>query len=178
MPWNKSNNLQPRNPSVSQSQFSPKSTDPTLRCPYVTNVGATQLNPGQSVSDPESALEQPNLRPGYVFSSSGGFSNIFTRPVYQDEAVSYWLNNYAPSLPFTSYDGGNNVGANNGVYNSAGRAFPDVSANGANYMLYLKGVLKPHYGTSLSAPIWGSIITLVCSAFVDLISDNGNRFED
>jgi tripeptidyl-peptidase-1 len=39
-------------------------------CPFVTAVGATQINPGSTVNDPEGACEQ-------VIFSGGGFSNIF-----------------------------------------------------------------------------------------------------
>jgi len=39
-------------------------------CPFVTAVGATQINPGSTVNDPEGACEQ-------VILSGGGFSNIF-----------------------------------------------------------------------------------------------------
>lgn len=39
-------------------------------CPFVTAVGATQVNPGSTVNDPEGACEQ-------VIFSGGGFSNIF-----------------------------------------------------------------------------------------------------
>lgn len=38
-------------------------------CPFVTSVGATQVNPGSTVNDPEGACEQ-------VIFSGGGFSNV------------------------------------------------------------------------------------------------------
>ena len=41
-----------------------------VTCPFITAVGATQINPGSTVSDPEGACEQ-------AFFSGGGFSNIF-----------------------------------------------------------------------------------------------------
>ena len=41
------------------------------------------------------------------------------------------------------------------------QGFPDVSANGANLMGYLNGTLTPYYGTSLSAPLFASVLTLV-----------------
>ena len=41
-----------------------------VTCPFVTAVGATQVNPGKTVNDPEGACEQ-------VIFSGGGFSNIF-----------------------------------------------------------------------------------------------------
>ena len=53
-------------------------------CPYITSVGATQLYPGQTVNDPESALQEnltawhieigsaPIGKPYALFASSGG----------------------------------------------------------------------------------------------------------
>lgn len=69
-------------------------------CPFVTSVGATQVNPGSSVTDPEGACEQ-------VIFSGGGFSNIFALPDFQKSAVESFLANHPP--PFTS-DQFNNSG--------------------------------------------------------------------
>jgi tripeptidyl-peptidase-1 len=55
-----------------------------LDCPYITTVGATSLLVGGFPGDPE--LSQfPNVP---MWESSGGFSNIFARPSYQEEAVN------------------------------------------------------------------------------------------
>lgn len=116
--------------------FSP---DYPVDCPYILAVGATQLDRGETVNDPESVLFQPGIgAPTATFSSGGGFSNYFSRPSYQDAAVQTYLDNYAPNYPSYIYNGndiysGNsNIGQNGGIYNRAGRGFPDVSANGAN----------------------------------------------
>jgi tripeptidyl-peptidase I len=71
-------------------------------------------------------------------------------PKYQAEAVTGYLTKYPP--PYTSAQ-----------YNNSGtvRAFPDVSANGANYVIAIDGRFGLVYGTSASAPTFGSIITLV-----------------
>lgn len=98
-------------------------------CPYVTSVGATQVNPGamvrcacltwrmvlthaSQVYEPESAADQ-------VIYSSGGFSNVFAMPKYQETAVKNYLTKYPP--PYSPE-----------LYNTSGtsRAFPDLSANG------------------------------------------------
>ncbi|KAI0256020.1 subtilisin-like protein [Lactifluus subvellereus] len=115
-------------------------------CPFVTAVGATQINPGSTVKDPESACEQ-------VIFSGGGFSNIFPMPDYQEYAVRNYLKDYPP--PYTPQQ-----------YNNSGmvRAFPDLSANGANYVTAVDGELNLVYGTSASAPVVGSIITLINDA--------------
>jgi tripeptidyl-peptidase-1 len=131
------------------------------RCPYVTSVGATRLYDGQSVTDPESAM-QVDFGPGRApFASSGGFSNVFPQADYQAEAVNSFLN--ANNFPFASYNitAGDSVGAHGGVFNIGGRGIPDVSANGAFFDFILQGKPRSGHGTSLSAPIWGAMINLV-----------------
>lgn len=89
-------------------------------CPFVTAVGATQVNPNSTVFEPEAACEQ-------VIFSGGGFSDVFARPSYQNKAVEAFLKNHPP--PYSS-----------AVYNtSKSRAYPDLSANGANYVVAVDG---------------------------------------
>lgn len=59
-------------------------------CPHVTSIGATQINPGATVVEPEVACNQ-------VIFSGGGFSNVFPMPSYQQAAVQNYLTNYKPS---------------------------------------------------------------------------------
>ena len=70
---------------------------------------------------------------------------MFTRPDYQEIAVTNFLSNVTGLPP-------------SGTYNNAGRAFPDVSANGWNIATYDGGSLYLSSGTSASAPIFASII--------------------
>ena len=74
------------------------------------------VNPGSSIAEPESACEQ-------VIYSGGGFSNYFALPDYQKKVVHRYMKNIPSSL--------------NGQYNATGhsRGFPDLSANGANYVV-------------------------------------------
>lgn len=131
-------------------------------CPYVTNVGATRLYPNQTVDDPESAL-QADLGPGAeLFASAGGFANYFPVPEYQKAAVATYFADHDPGLPYyTINENATNIGENGGFYNRIGRGFPDVSANGAELGAYNNETLYHFYGTSLAAPIWGSVITLI-----------------
>jgi tripeptidyl-peptidase-1 len=131
-------------------------------CPWVTNVGATRLYDNQTVLDPESAL-QANLGPGAeLFASAGGFANYFPVPSYQKSAVATYFKEHDPGLPYyVANEEATNIGAGGGIYNRAGRGFPDISANGADLLLYTNLTLGHWYGTSLAAPIWGSIITLI-----------------
>ncbi|KAG9312210.1 peptidase S8/S53 domain-containing protein [Chiua virens] len=139
------------NPDGSQSA-SGKIFNPTFpsTCPYVTSVGATQVSPNKTVYDPESACEQ-------VIYSSGGFSNYFALPDYQKDAVTSYLKNTPPSYPSS-------------IWNSTGksRAFPDIAANGANYVIALDGNFTLVYGTSASTPVVGAMFTMVNDARIAL----------
>jgi hypothetical protein len=90
-------------PSVGQRTLTGTKFNPEFpaSCPFVTAVGATQVNPGSTVFEPESACEQ-------VIFSGGGFSNIFSMPDYQKAAVSHFLESHPPPYTAAQY---NNSGA-------------------------------------------------------------------
>ncbi|KAK0775378.1 hypothetical protein LTR91_024716 [Friedmanniomyces endolithicus] len=135
--------------------------DALSSCPWILSVGGTQLEPNQTVLDPESVM-QDNLTGAPLFSSHGGFSNYHERPAYQKAAVDAYFANHDPGLPYyVANANATNVGANGGIYNRAGRAFPDVSANGAHFQVYRNSTLIGLYGTSLAAPLFASVITLI-----------------
>lgn len=97
-------------------------------CPYITTVGATLLPPGASAAtDPEVAVTR--------FGSGGGFSNIYPIPSYQSDAVNSYIKNTSPSYPSYSGNNNQNIGANGGIWNTAGRGYPDVSAVGDNLII-------------------------------------------
>ncbi|EPQ54887.1 subtilisin-like protein [Gloeophyllum trabeum ATCC 11539] len=129
--------------SVNGTRFNP---DFPATCPYVTAVGATQVSPGYTVYEPESAAET-------VIYSGGGFSNIFAMPSYQAAAVTHYLEAYPPPYTAAQYNNSGNV-----------RAFPDLAANGVNYVIAIDGEFELVYGTSASSPVVGSMITLVNDA--------------
>ena len=130
--------------------------DHHTRCPWVTVVGATQLQPNQPLSSPETAAFQPIFN----FSSSGGFSNYFPAPDYQRKAVEQYLSK--EHLPFDSYfynGSASSIGAGGGRYNCAGRGSPDVSALGTNFTTVNSGAIdNTGGGTSAATPIFASII--------------------
>ena len=118
-------------------------------CPYITNVGATKVYPGHTVSQPESAVYDPPGHPYQsAFASGGGFSNIYPIPKYQAAAVAKYFNISNPPYPY--YEGGQNIGKNNGVYNRIGRGYPDVAANGDNIAVFNAGKFILEGGTSAS----------------------------
>ncbi|CAN8105281.1 unnamed protein product [Discula destructiva] len=133
-------------------RFSP-SFPPT--CPYVTAVGATQIPTGTDLTTALASGTQPETASETVIYSGGGFSNYFDIPSYQAEAVAGFLADYPPPYAARRY---NNTGTS--------RAYPDVSANGANYVVAIDGGFELVYGTSASSPVFGSVIALINNELV------------
>ncbi|KAF2793075.1 subtilisin-like protein [Melanomma pulvis-pyrius CBS 109.77] len=102
-------------------------------CPFVTSVGSTRY-----------------LNETATYFSSGGFSDYWKRPSYQDDAIKGYFHHLGE--------------ANKPYFNRHGRGFPDVSAQGYGYRVYDKGVLKGYQGTSCSAPAFGGIVALLNDA--------------
>ncbi|TFK88151.1 subtilisin-like protein [Polyporus arcularius HHB13444] len=99
-------------------------------CPFLTSVGSTQ-----------------GVKEVAADFSSGGFSNIFARPSYQDDAVAAYLDKLGNT--------------NAGLFNPQGRAFPDVSAQGVNFVVDVGGQGQGVSGTSASSPTFASVIALL-----------------
>ncbi|KAH9047968.1 subtilisin-like protein [Lactarius deliciosus] len=100
-------------------------------CPYLTAVGGT-TDYGPEVAAPL---------------SGGGFSDHFPRPVYQDVAVSAFLERQG-----TQYAG---------LYNPAGRGIPDIAAQALTFPIYFRNARVNQYGTSCSVPIVAGVISLL-----------------
>jgi tripeptidyl-peptidase I len=67
-----------------------------------------------------------------------------------------------PGHPYYSAnEDATNIGENGGIYNRIGRGFPDISANGANFRSFTNGTDYHYFGTSLAAPLWAAVITLI-----------------
>ncbi|KAB5560031.1 Pro-kumamolisin [Coniochaeta sp. 2T2.1] len=112
-------------------------------CPYVTSVGATQILNGSSVRSPESACQN-------VIFSGGGFSNVFPLPEYQRRAMETYYAGFAPPYGAERFNDSRLV-----------RGFPDVSANGANYLTAVNDKFSLSFGTSASAPVFASLVSLI-----------------
>jgi tripeptidyl-peptidase-1 len=102
-------------------------------CPWVTSVGSTRY-----------------LNETATFFSSGGFSDYWPRPIWQEIAVRGYLQQIGDK--------------NKPYYNIKGRGFPDVSAQGYGYRVYDQGVLRGYQGTSCSAPAFAGIVGLLNDA--------------
>jgi len=126
-------------------------------CPYLTAVGATYLPPGASAAkDQEIAVTR--------FPSGGGFSNIYAQPSYQNSTLATYFAEHDPGYKSYSTSGTNNPSAattNGGIYNRAGRGYPDVSAVGDNVVIFLNGMPTLIGGTSASAPVFGAILNRI-----------------
>lgn len=102
-------------------------------CPWVTSVGSTTY-----------------LNQTATSFSSGGFSNYWARPSYQDHAIHQYLKHLGQK--------------NSQYFNASGRGSPDVSAQGINFVVYDKGKWTYQFGTSASAPTVAGIIALLNDA--------------
>ncbi|KAF3931078.1 Aorsin [Dactylellina cionopaga] len=102
-------------------------------CPFVTSVGGTVgVQPERAVSF-----------------SSGGFSNYFAPHDYQKAAVGNYLSTQADASSYKAY------------YNATGRGFPDISAQGQSFHVFVGGYDQLVSGTSASSPALAAIISLI-----------------
>jgi len=129
--------------------------------PYVTSVGATQLEtPEVKLANPPPVCKSSfqcasggnETAVSYAFSqftSGGGFSNFAAQPDYQTDAVKAYLSS-GVALPPASY------------FNVSGRAYPDVAALGHNFVIYdlSEGGFVEVGGTSASAPSFAGMMSL------------------
>lgn len=110
-------------------------------CPFVTVVGATKnFNPEVVALDTNG------------FSSGGGFSNYFKRPAYQNLAVKTYINELGSEFA--------------GLYNTSGRGYPDISAQGQRYVVTWFGMNVLLDGTSASTPCAAAVTALVNDALI------------
>ncbi|KAF9013555.1 subtilisin-like protein [Hymenopellis radicata] len=100
-------------------------------CPYVTAVGGTVR------VNPEVAVDF----------SGGGFSRYFTTPDYQAQAVANFVSGLGDTYT--------------GLYNTSGRAYPDVAAQGSGFRVVISGTVNSVGGTSASCPTVAGIIALL-----------------
>merc|ERR1712232_527463 len=138
--------------------------------PYVTAVGATMLqDPEYDLQNPPPACSSQGAQYSCAsggtevavsskqagFTSGGGFSTYSPMPAYQKPAVDTCLTKMASHLPPTTYFSRNN------------RAYPDVSAMGDNFLIYMaaEGGWSLVGGTSAAAPTFAGV-----SAYLNSLS--------
>ncbi|RYC57889.1 hypothetical protein CHU98_g8320 [Xylaria longipes] len=110
-------------------------------CPFITAVGGTES------WAPEVAW----------IASSGGFSNYFARPWYQQDTVDAYLDKRIPPKVREYYES---------YTNFSGRAFPDISAHSLtpNYLFFNSNETGQTGGTSAAAPVVAGVIALLNDA--------------
>jgi tripeptidyl-peptidase-1 len=100
-------------------------------CPYVTSIGGTVgINPERAVDF-----------------SSGGFSDLWERPWYQEQTIPKYLQTLGSQWE--------------GLYNTKGRGFPDIAAQGVDFRIFDSGSSRRISGTSASAPVVAGMIGLL-----------------
>ena len=136
-------------------------------CPYVLSVGSTEWDRFDNSTAPKPGQKLHEIATRR-FPSGGGFSNVFGIPDYQRSAVSTYFDQVEDSLGFDGYHhfvpNGTFDTVTGGVYHHGGRAYPDVAAVGDRQVVYSNGSWWLVGGTSLSAPVWGAVLTLVNEA--------------
>lgn len=131
---------------------------------WVTAVSSTYFTPqAQPVCYTDiDCSEQPlgevvvGMTQGLFWGSGGGVSEYSKMPAYQASAVRKYLaqNATTGAVPPQS------------LWNPTGRAYPDATANGHNFMVVIAGVLTAVDGTSASAPAFSGVIAALNSALM------------
>ncbi|OWZ19992.1 Tripeptidyl-peptidase [Phytophthora megakarya] len=119
--------------------------------PYITTVGATMLlTKMQQAAKPFFRTKEEvicSVENGGIITSGGGFSNIYPIPEYQRTVVERYLTT-------------RNIPTSPGFFNASGRAYPDVAALGAGFLVYMNDRLSSVSGTSASTPVLGAMVSL------------------
>ncbi|CAF1403428.1 unnamed protein product [Adineta steineri] len=150
--------------------------------PFVTAVGATTLVNVQykvlqdqppictdrgplylCVSDGDETAVSVNGQPFNLFTSGGGFSNIFSQPSYQKDAVNHYFQNEQHYLNKTP-----EYYPPSSMYNRSGRAYPDVAALGVDGFFVINGTNQLYGGTSMSSPLWAGIVSILNSRSIKI----------
>lgn len=110
-------------------------------CPYATSVGGTQAYPVEKAWT----------------GSGGGFSNYFTQPYYQRDAVHGYLDKHISRATLEYYTP---------FFNASNRAYPDVAAHSAapGLSVTLHGKQQEVGGTSASAPVFAGLVGMLNDA--------------
>ena len=108
----------------------------------MTSVGATK-----NVEPEVAAFNSDN-----AYASGGGFSKYFPRPKYQDAVLPAYITSLGSQY--------------HGLFNPAGRGYPDISAQGQHFAVIWRGFLNVIDGTSAACPAAAGVLTLVNDALI------------
>lgn len=133
-------------------------------CPYVLSVGSTEWDRFTSTTPPVPG-QKLNEIATRRFPSGGGFSNVFGVASYQRAAVSAYYAQAESSFGFSGYhhfvNNSDFSSVTGGIYHHGGRGYPDVAAVGDRQVVYSNGSWWLVGGTSLSSPVFASVLTLI-----------------
>jgi tripeptidyl-peptidase-1 len=117
------------------------------------NAGGTAFAPAYPASDPwvttVGGTDAGSLYTGPEFVNSlsgGGFSNVFSRPPYQNAAFSNWLSTGGSLIPPQQF------------WNATSRAYPDVAAFSNMFWVFTDLIPSPVAGTSCASPTMAAVI--------------------
>lgn len=147
--------IEPRNKTLNVGNNGIFNPSFPASCPFVTAVGATQLKANRTVQL-NSTFTSPEVAAETRIESGGGFSNVFGLPAYQAAAVKNW---FATANPPYGADRFNN--------SQQTRGYPDIAANGINYITAIDAKFGLVYGTSASTPTVASVFVLINQARLD-----------
>ncbi|CAF1075890.1 unnamed protein product [Adineta steineri] len=150
--------------------------------PFITSVGATtlvnvQYNALQDqppvctdrgplypcVSGGDETAVSVNGQPFNLFTSGGGFSNIFSQPSYQKDSINDYFRNEQHYLNKTP-----EYYPPSSMYNRYGRAYPDVAALGVRALTVINDTNYLYGGTSMSSPLWAGIVSILNSRSIQI----------
>jgi tripeptidyl-peptidase-1 len=129
--------------------------------PNILAVGATQFDLTTVKTGGKSPFCQSNTckiggteivcspKTGALIASGGGFSEVASRPSYQDKQVTAYL--ASSGVPPSS------------DFNTKGRGYPDVAALGHAYYIQLNGEALAVDGTSCSSPVFAGVVGLLAA---------------
>jgi len=140
--------------SFNTENGAPFTADYPTSSPYVTSVGATQfLSNGGRVTSEVAA----SILTKAIITTGGGFSTFQGMPDYQQTTVQQYLTNPNSNLPPSD------------TFDANMRAYPDVSFNGHNYLVYYSNDTSDNCpcpstqvdGTSASSPALAGLVTVI-----------------
>jgi len=124
--------------------------------PYATTVGLTtpdNIVAARRTGQPAGEIPVSG-ESSHGFTTGGGFSKVAARPAYQDLHVRNYLE-YLDSIGETP----------TGIFDTNGRAYPDVSFIGYNYRAFVAGTKIARGGDPV--PAFAGMIALVNGALID-----------
>ncbi|KAK0737852.1 peptidase S8/S53 domain-containing protein [Schizothecium vesticola] len=138
--WNEAD-FTPRYPAASakSSSTSACAASPSSP-PWATGASPTSCTSAETAM----ASRHPHL------STSSRFSNLFPRPLYESPSVPSYLSSHNMSHHLPS-----------GIFNSAGRGYPEISLLAVDYLAPSNGGLPRASGTSVAAPVVAGMVARV-----------------